>query len=366
MSDIEHVPRKYSTRRLADLLLIASVNESMEIPAGVEFAEREIGEIVCRCRENKISLARIVHLLRRLGCSCPKELEREADLDEEVRLSIRNGVAYISGLLQGNNIPHVFIKLNRAAGAVISDIDILIPEPEYELDALRALQQSGFACFQARPLHHPLKINAVRYGQGRALPSIVVDFYPDILWNSKRVHDGELVMRRSRSVNFDGLSIRVPSAEDEIYMLATHACHHLRVRMADLLHGFLILQEGEHGMDWRFVQRVARFFATTDDLYIFSQLLQQYLMYCGHSEISLADLWSTERSPWFSRAVVSRIARNLGTPPSFPINLPMFLYSFGSSRYHLANGMQAYTSSEVFRVLASYYWMCGKLIVELA
>jgi len=185
-----------------DVLLVQLVDEKAQVDAKL-FSNLPPHEIVSKIKSN--------------GFSC--EIIDENSRDKYWREKRLEMLLKVSKAFKEENIEHVFIKDLRHPFAMMDDVDVLIPEPYDIAKAARILSDKGYKLYRFRLLSHPLKIMA-----RRSYNEPPIDIYPDAIWVRKKVGEGEEIISKRR---LDERGVYVPSAEDDLYLVATHAYFHL-------------------------------------------------------------------------------------------------------------------------------------------
>ncbi|MEM3666745.1 MAG: nucleotidyltransferase family protein [Candidatus Bathyarchaeia archaeon] len=136
--------------------------------------------------------------------------------NERIELMVRT-LKVVSRKLSEKNIPFVVMKTIAPFDYGATDIDILVRKEDFE--KAQEILSSTFETSKSSRVH-----KAFTY-QGTLMP---VDLHYEISWLGAKVVDEEKIWSRKRNLAFDGLTISVPSIEDEILILALHSAfqHH--------------------------------------------------------------------------------------------------------------------------------------------
>jgi len=164
----------------------------------------------------------------------------------------------VSRCLVANRIEHVFMKM-MVDPFSWGDIDVLIPRPSGVVEAGNILENQGFTRGSAGRISPPLKSVFERDG-------VIVEIYPEASWKRGLVADANRIVLNGVQ---DG-GICTPRAEDEFYLIATHAFSHMRVTEADAKNAARLVQ---NDFDWMRVRDTAALFGTHVSVYFFLKTL---------------------------------------------------------------------------------------------
>ncbi len=226
---------------------------------------------------------------------------------------------------------YVLMKALRSPFALMSDVDLLVPQPLDIATLAGELEAAGFALYRFRLLAHPLKVMAAPMDHVlKGLPSI--DFYPDAMWIRKHVLDGPGVITRRRRQGVRGVSIWTPCSEDDLYLVATHAFAHGNFTLAELDHGTRLIRQ--EAFDWSRVLRSAAAFGCQDGVYAYLRLLVCVSQCIGvESKCPAQVIAELERAP-ACRAIrqwLDRAEQEL----TLPVRVPLWLGTVRSAVHHL-------------------------------
>lgn len=164
----------------------------------------------------------------------------------------------VSECLVANRIEHVFMKMMIDPFSW-GDIDVLIPRPSGVVNAGNILENRGFTRGSAGRISPPLKSVFERDG-------VIVEIYPEASWKRGIVADASrIILDRVRNGG-----IYTPRAEDEFYLIGTHAFSHMEVTEADAENAARLVQ---NGFDWMRVRDTAVLFGTHVSVYFFLKTL---------------------------------------------------------------------------------------------
>lgn len=270
------------------------------------------------------------------------ELGEQAAADAEHRERRAERVGRVASILNDAGVEYATMKNLRAPAAMMSDVDLLIPDPGQQARAAKVLAADGYEFYKFRLLAHPRKFMAKR---DPADPR-PVDVYPDAIWIRKKVCDPHAVIERA-----DDSGTRLPDPVDDLYLVATHAYSHLSVTFAELFHGARCV--ADPAFDWDRLTRIAHEYGTADALAVYLRLLDDYLVTTGRDPVPREVLESLRRG-WMGR-LVHRWCDRLEPPLSFPVELPLWLSTVASSVYHVPRVARRATPRETFKDLQSHY-----------
>ena len=168
----------------------------------------------------------------------------------------------VSDLLRDSGIRHVFIK-NLVNPFEWGDIDVLIPNPLAVVRAGGILEGQGFIRGSAGRISPPLKSVFERDG-------VIVEIYPEASWKRGMVADAERIV--SDRIMNENLEVYTPRAEDDFYLIATHAFSHMRVTEVEAENAARLIQ---NGFDWARVRDTAVLFGTHVSVYFFMKTLNR-------------------------------------------------------------------------------------------
>ncbi|MEM4888851.1 MAG: hypothetical protein QXJ64_05375 [Thermosphaera sp.] len=141
---------------------------------------------------------------------------------------------------------YILIKLPTNPWKIdVSDIDVCLCSPADIVKLSKKLEIEGYKLYGFRLLTHPLKTLAIKPGS-----EFSVDLYFGIRWLSIKVHRCiDIYMRRKRK-KYYGYNVIVPSAEDDLYIRATHAFYHGEITLADVLQGIDLVENESLNVDY--------------------------------------------------------------------------------------------------------------------
>lgn len=129
----------------------------------------------------------------------------------------RNQIAELRDLLREMGVNFVFLKTVKPYRHVDSNVDVLLPRREHFLRAKEALVQRGF-----RPAF------TLEFDKAMLRPPTppwrpAAHLYRRISWYTVPYLDAEAVLRRARTVSWEGLEIPAPCPRDDFRIGALHA-----------------------------------------------------------------------------------------------------------------------------------------------
>jgi hypothetical protein len=236
---------------------------------------------------------------------------------------------------------------------MMSDVDVLPLNLMEELKALEALHEAGFRFFQIRILVHPLRALPLKICARKSNASLFVDFYPKPAWTRKRVHDNEIIISRRQISEVHGIEAYVPSPEDDLYLVATHAYNDLKIPLASILHGLEIISQK---FDWEYLFNLAQSYGTLDAIYTYLKVLEAYsARYRSENMVSqdILELYERHRicrsiKKWLEKTYMRRL--------NFPIAIPVRLGSICSSFHHCSTLLGRVPFSDLLYDFLSHYY----------
>lgn len=203
--------------------------------------------------------------------------------------------------------------------ALLTDINLLVPEPGTLARIARALETDHFNLYRPRFLAHPLRIAAIPAG-ARDDNAVTVHLYPDAMWIRKHVHDGSVVVQRRVRLLFRGIDVLLPSPTDDLYLVATYTFMRGRTTLAELDHGSRLIHENQ--VDWTMLLEEARAFGGQDALYAYLRLIQITDRCVGlrsmDVEQALTELQAS-RATHAIRIWLDRVGDRIELPVRFPL-----------------------------------------------
>jgi hypothetical protein len=270
--------------------------------------------------------------------------------DKEHRESRNRRLKRVTDRFDSAGIEYAPMKNLRTPKAMMSDIDVLVPDPSEEAQAVRLLVEEGYELYRFRLLAHPLKTMAVApddsgestTGGARDWP---VDFYPDAIWIRKRVCDPHRVVERTT-----GSESTEITGEDDLYLVATHAFSHLSVTFGELYHGVLVLNETD-AFDWDYLLDVADEYGCADALYFYLRVLDDYLDTTGRKRVP-TEVFDALEQYWVCR-VIRRWYENADAN-QFPVQIPIRLACGVSLLHHIPRVSRHSTVRETWKDFQSH------------
>lgn len=150
--------------------------------------------------------------------------------------------SYAVGLLNAKGISYSLIKAYDIPFAFMEDVDILVEDSQRLITIYSALVGADFR-FKHVPFNDKLKLSALRDSD------IEIDFYPDSKWGQLRYARSGSILARRRLGKKHGIEAFVPRAEDEIYMIASHAYNHGRINLLEAVAAAKIILDESPDME---------------------------------------------------------------------------------------------------------------------
>lgn len=319
--------------------VVARVEESMAGGTRVE-PEPEIDtDLLARTlRSNKLSRELLDDDERASEDASHREA-RERRLERETRALCEAGVSFAA------------IKNLKAPFAMMSDVDLLVPNAADHAVAARVLAEQDYEFYRFRLLAHPRKMMA-KQSQTDPRP---VDIYPDAIWIRKVVCDPASVVERAGTK-----PPREPAPADDLYLVATHAYSHLSVTLAELLHGVAVLDR--HDLDWAHLTDRASRYGCRDALLGYLYPLDWYLRATGRDPVPDAVFDALETG--LVAAAVRRWWDGLTPPVEFPLEFPLHLPTVLSAFHHVPQIARRRSIRTTYKDLQSHALTLGSKLVR--
>jgi hypothetical protein len=315
-----------------DQILVAASDDSLQERYELSIIDIEPRMLVRKFRANKISAERLERVSAELKTEDKKIILEQINSDRTFRDEWFRLLEYVSQALKENDVNYVLIKFLVYSHAMMTDFDLLTLNPQEELKAINLLSEKGFAFFQFRLLAHPLKILA-RKQENESKADIDLDFYPAPMWIRKKVADNSLIFSRRKSISIKGTEIYVPSPEDDLYLVGTHAFAHLSFTLAEILHGVKTITDHPR-FDWDYLYNLARNYGCLDSIYLYLRILNTYCSkYYDDSVVDASIFFLYERFR-VCKKIKSWLEQTCSDCIRFPIRVPLRIGSFNSSFYH--------------------------------
>jgi hypothetical protein len=334
-----------------DELLVACSDDMCHLQEPI-IASYNMQSVIRKFADNKISLERLLPSMGALHGDQVSLVRGQAVRDALVHKKWTQMFDLVCDVVRSAKIQCLLIKTLEYPWAVLSDIDVLPLNQFEELRALRILEERGFALFQCRLLCHPLKIMALRDDEP------AVDFYPSPMWIRKKVCDTELIFcRRKMSAVY---KVFVPSSEDSLYLVGSHAYNHLKFTLAEILHGLSVISKS---FDWEYVFNLARNYGTLDSIYLYLRLLNAYsekFRLCSPIDEDIVRAYEVFR-------VCKRIQSWIDKSHQFvrlPLRIPGTIGCLYSSLYHCRTMSGRVSIPDLLRDFLSHYLMLTDRLLE--
>jgi hypothetical protein len=285
------------------------------------------------------------------------KIQERAKNDEHLREKYLQLVIATHKLLQENEVKYAIIKFIDNPWVMMTDIDILPASPSEELKAVEVLHKKNFRFYEFRFLSDPLKIMA----KNPECSDLSVDFYPRLVWIGKRISDFEEVMARIRAKEVCGVKVAVPSPEDDILLIASHAYSHLYLKLPDILHGLEQIYNGN--IDWKYVISSCEKNGILHAVYTYLLLLDQYSRVFHGINAVPQEVIASFQCYRVCRRVEKWVESQLETV-SFPVKIPLEMGVFLSATYRFESIAKKGELRELSDDLLSHMLMLSSLIVR--
>ncbi|MCW4003659.1 MAG: nucleotidyltransferase family protein [Candidatus Bathyarchaeota archaeon] len=334
----------------SDRILASCSDELCKVKSAMSTPNQVPLELLFRkFRESRISLEKLLPLLNIFNESDKNNLAIEAHRDRLYREKWFQKLTFVCNLLNNSGIQYIFIKILDYPYAQMSDLDILILNPEEELKALGQLVDQGFKIFGFRLLAHPLKLMALRMDD--IDPKIAVDFYPSPAWIRKKIGDNEVIFSRAQITYIGGREAKIPSPEDSLYLIGTHSYNHLRFTFAEILHG---LNTINGNFDWQYLFNLTRVYGTADSIYLYLRLIDIYSREFRHCSSVPEHIFKPYQKSRICRKIDSWLETSRGIL-EFPVYVPTKIGCVYSSLYHCKTIGQHIPISDLLCDFTSHY-----------
>ncbi|WP_251328604.1 nucleotidyltransferase family protein [Haloplanus pelagicus] len=282
-----------------------------------------------------------------LGDECGEGARTDADH----RKARRERLERVTEALVAADVSFAAIKNLKAPYAMMSDVDLLVPDPGDHAVAARVLAERDYEFYRFRLLAHPRKMMAKR----SARDPRPVDIYPDAMWIRKVVCDPESVVVRAESA-----PPREPSPADDLYLVATHAYSHLSVTLAELVHGVAVVEGSD--VEWSRLVEQADQYGCRDALLAYVYPLDWYLRASGREPIPEDVVEALETGP--VAGAVRRWWDGLEPPVEFPVQFPLHLPTVLSAAHHLPRIARTRSLRTAYKDLQSHALTLGSMLVR--
>jgi hypothetical protein len=269
--------------------------------------------------------------------------------DATHRTKRRERFERVTRALDDADVSFAAIKNLKTPYAMMSDVDLLVPDASDHAVAARVLAEREYEFYRFRLLAHPRKMMAK---QSPTDPR-PVDVYPDAMWIRKVVCDPTAVVERAGSS-----PRREPSPADDIYLVATHAYSHLSVTLAELVHGVAVLDRSE--VEWSLLLEQAERYGCRDALLAYCYPLDWYLRATGRDPVPERVIDALESGP--VAAAVRRWWDGLAAPVEFPVELPLYLPTVLSAAHHLPRVARRRSLRTTYKDLQSHALTLGSML----
>lgn len=310
--------------------------------------------------ENKISCEALLPLIRLI--SIPKNVQTEirenAENDRHFRKRYFELIVATNKLFSENKVKHVTIKLIEHPWVIMTDIDILPASPIEELKAIEALHKKNFRFYQFRLLSDPLKIMA----KNTECNDLSIDFYPRPEWIGKKVSGLEVIMSNKRMKKIYGVNMIIPSPEDDILLIASHAYNHLSITLPDILHGLELIYN--ETIDWKYIVASSEKNGILHAIYTYLLFLDQYSRMIHETNAVPQEVVKLFRCYGICRKVEKWFRKGCSETFSFPIRIPFQMGIFLSATYRAKSIMKGHDFHDLLYDLLSHMLMLSSMVVR--
>ena len=209
--------------------------------------------------DNKISLK-----IFKLRSEIPEDIKPRIDKlisDETARFNdLTESFKKACQLFNYFGLKYIVVKsFKRYPFCSISDYDLIIPDESNRKKALKLMKNSGYTFLRGITCEEPYKCSCVK-GDSQ------IDVYPRAAWNRMKVLDANTLFDRKQYRTFGDLTVYLPSAEDDLLILASHSFVHFVIRLSEVFEAMALLREN---LDWKYIISQATKYGTIHCLYYF-------------------------------------------------------------------------------------------------
>lgn len=223
-------------------------------------------------------------------------------------------VLRISQSFESSGLKFFMMKTIRSYNYADDDIDFICVEKERFNEYVKIFNQLGYEFLWNRSmLREPGKyffVGRESGGEKRAL----IHAHRGITWNGIEFLDSNIAWGRLRSVEISGKSIKVPSIEDEMLIMAAHSLHeNTYVTAGELLHmKGLLSSRADRGLDLGYMFDMSKKFN-------WDSALKKYLNFieCSYSELTSSELFTESIKRAINYDPACRYIQKSAVPPYF-------------------------------------------------
>jgi len=201
------------------------------------------------------------------------------------------------------------------------DVDLLIEDKLDMIRTISILEKENYEVKKLK-LFYPYKLTATRPSE-----PIIIDLYHKPKWYDFTYAPEGLVSSSRIRGTIHGVDTFLPSAELNVYLVATHGYSHGRVTLEEILHITNVVQK--HKPDLSSLIPIISKFRTAHALYCYIWLTREILKQFGHEDIELEQFLTK-----LQRDSLTRYFRRWIEPFSsfqyrnFPIYIPFKMLAF--------------------------------------
>jgi hypothetical protein len=175
----------------------------------------------------------------------------------------------------------------------------------------------------------------------------------------KKVCDGQAVLERGEPAEFAGRTVPVPAPEDSFHLVATHAYAHMRLTLAEVLHGFEMIGPD---FDWDRVVTMARTYGSMDSVYLFVRTMDAYAdAYRAENPIPAWVLTELNKArparqlaDWFADAA---------DPLVLPLSVPRRIACLSSSAHYFRRSLGAMSPGDTLYGTLTHYVILANQVI---
>lgn len=222
-------------------------------------------------------------------------------LRTELRDKIKERYEEVTSIFEKNGLRSFAMKTFRSYPYLDDDIDMVLVDNNRRNEYIALLERAGYKFrFNISMLREPGKAFFVKADNNGNLTRPVIHVHYAVSWNGITCLDAEEVYRRLRKANVMGMTVKLPSYEDEFLIMAAHSIYeNTYLTMGELLHIKNIKEESKR-LDVDYMIGMAR-------KYNWQNSLKEYM---GYTELCYNRIMDGEIPPFFipSRSLLKSYA----------------------------------------------------------
>jgi hypothetical protein len=185
----------------------------------------------------------------------------------------------MSDLLNKSDITYVIINYSHTIPYnLYDDVDVLIEHPLDLLATVEILSKEGFCFYDYfnRLYANTLALTAF-YREDK---EIGIDFYPEPSYGTFQFFDRFRIsrrrIRRNIATEVSVIETFLPSPEDELIIMPTHAFSHGRFTINEIYHGFNLIKDKDCEIDWNYILDMTKRWAIGHILFLYMLFINDF------------------------------------------------------------------------------------------